>query len=62
MNTKQKDNESERAYIERIDRLILEDYPLSDEAMLLGVVFGLKKGTKLWRCMTTEYPASYADF
>lgn len=46
VNTKQGDNESDWAYIERIDKLILEHKPLGDEAKLLGAVSGLKKGTK----------------
>lgn len=36
VNTKQGDNESDRAYIERIDKLILEGEPLGNEAKLLG--------------------------
>lgn len=56
MNTKQEDNESDRSYVERIDRLILEHEPLGDEAKVLEVVMGLKKGTMLWRQMIVDYP------
>lgn len=61
-NVEQVSNESNRAYLKRIDKLILEGEPLGDEAKLLGSVVGLKKGTKLWRHMTSNYPTSYSEF
>lgn len=62
MNTQQGEKELDRSYVKRINKLILKDEPLGDEAKLLGAVSGLKKWTKLWGRMTTVYPINYADF
>lgn len=54
VNTKQCNDKSNQAYIERIDNLILEGEPLGDKAKVIGAVSDLKMGTKLWRYMTTN--------
>lgn len=61
-NVEQASNEFDRAYLERIDKLIMEGEPLGNEAKILGAVSGLKKGTKLWRHMNSNYPTSYSNF
>lgn len=49
-------------YLERIDKFILEEDPLGDEAKTLDAIVRLKKGTKLWWSMTSIYPANYSKF
>lgn len=40
----------------------MDGEPLGNETKVLGVVQGLKKGTKLRKLMNKECPSSYVDF
>lgn len=52
----------DRAYIDIVDKRIIDGEPLGDEAKVLGVVRGLKTNTKLCEMTNTQYPAAYANF
>lgn len=41
----------ERAYLERVNKFILKEKALDNEAKVLGAVGGLKINTKVWRNM-----------
>lgn len=62
MHTQHGPKESDRSYIKRIDKLILEGVPIGDEVKLLEVVFGLQKGAKMWWRMIADYLVSYTEF
>lgn len=52
----------DRAYIDIVDKRIIDGEPLGDEAKVLGVVRGLKTNTKLCEMTNTQYPVAYANF
>lgn len=62
VNVEQVVNKSDWAYLKKIDKLIMEGEPLGDEAKILGVVSRLKKSTKPWRHVNSNYPRSYSNF
>lgn len=61
-NVRQYRDETDRAYIERVDKLVMEREPLGDEAKVLEIFGGLRMNTKLWKQMNTQYPTSYTNF
>lgn len=61
-NVRQGPEESDRDYINRVYKFILEGEPFGDEANVMGIVGGLRMNTKLWKLMNKGYSCSYAEF
>ncbi|KAL8464668.1 hypothetical protein ACS0TY_034245 [Phlomoides rotata] len=62
MGIRQGKKETDEEYLDRVDEIILRGEPVGDKVQVHAALTGLKPDSHMFRTMSKNFPATYADF